>query len=285
MTLSQTQIQWGTVTFYGSRGHDFTLDSFEGWRDWGTRQETVKRPRSHGTFDAPAYADDKTVMAGGLVAGGANRDALLAALEAALVPGELADLTVTEAGRTLTTSARLVRRAIPNVAWGVGIFRWAAQWTCPDPLRYGTATSTYTGFPQRTGGLRWPMYSDGAGANVGATDWGPVGTTGRASVSNAGTAQAWPQFQVVGPVPVEGFEIVTVGSGARLRYVGAVPSTSSLVIDTATGLVLIDGKYDRVLSVSEPEPIEPGGSAEYQFVNLGATSDAVLTVTVRPAYW
>src|SRR5690606_22086397 len=116
---------------------------------------------------------------------------------------------------------------------------------------------------------------------------GDIGTTGRVSLANDGTADTWPQFVIDGEVDASGFEIVLVGTGRRLRFTGSVPAGSQLVLDSATGAVVIDGTADRGgrLTWRDWAPIPAGGSSEYAFIALGTDLGATLTVSARPAFW
>ena len=288
MALSPSTITWGGITFTGSGPGDFTVTALDGWEGLPSiRTSFLDRPTSHGQFDAPAYASSRVVVASGLVSGG-DRDALLAQLESAFVPTSgLAELGVSHAGRDLVASARVTRFDIVNVAWGSGVFRWAAEWSCPDPLRYGDMVQTATGFPDLVGGLEYDLFTDSAGTDLGYLDFGDPSSEGRVLVSNAGSADTWPVFQVDGPTPAEGFDVLESSSGRLVRYEGSVPSGSTLVLDAATGRATMDGTADRgsYLTWREWSPIPAGGSAEFAFIPLGARTDASLRVQFRPAFW
>lgn len=293
MSLSCTTVTWRGLTFSGAEGADFSIASLQGWEGLpGARRETFGRPQSHGRFDAPSWADERIVTLGGACYSSDARDALLAQLGSVLTwestTGRPEELLVHNAGRALTGFARLTAFEVqqtPN--WSMGHFPYVVEWRCSDPLRYGDLISASTTFPVRTGGLRFPLYSDGDGNDVGALDFGEVSQTGRVLLTNDGTADSWPQFTIDGPVSSAGFEIVKVGTGARLVFEDSVPTGSSLVLDAATGAAVIDGTADRGgrLTWRDWAPVPAGGSAEFAFIPLGATSSAVLTATVRPAFW
>ena len=156
----------------------------------------------------------------------------------------------------------------------------------PDPMRYGAPVSIATGFPVLAGGLEYDLYTDGT-TDTGVLEYGAASATGRMVVVNAGNADVWPQFEILGPVPGEGFEILRVGTGDRLHYVGDVSAGSRLVIDSASGVVAIDGYADRsgLLTVRDWFPVPAKGSVEIAFVPLGSFSTATLTATVSPGFW
>jgi hypothetical protein len=267
------------------------LESLGGWFDGPpVRGEDRDHPQAHGSFGLRAWRGSRLIDASVSVlvdspgqAGQAQR--WLASL---LADGEFDDLVIRDpSGAELSARVRIGGQPLITWAPSSRAVRAALQFWAPDPLRYGQVSSVYTSFPRRAGGLRFPLYSNLAGGNVGALDYGPPSDTGRMVLANPGTAASWPQFNVDGPVSAAGFEIVTVGSGARLRFEGGVPAGSSLVLDAATGTAVIDGSADRggLLTWRDWAPIPAAGSSEFAFIPLGASSAAVLTASVRPAFW
>ena len=125
------------------------------------------------------------------------------------------------------------------------------------------------------------------GTDTGYLEYGEYGETGRVTITNTGNADATIQYDIAGPVPAQGFEVLLVGTGERLRFEGDVSSGSHLVIDSANGLVLIDGTADRsnLLTWRDWFVVPAGGSIEIAFVNLGSFSAAQLTASIRPGSW
>lgn len=293
MTLPESRIEWEGLTLHGTRGLGrLTFRTLDGWEGFDGRTGMTDRELGHGSFDAPVLGNARRVLVTGRAGDPVERDAVLARLQASLrlpspdsVPH---DLRITNAGRTLTAGARLLRFAPTTTAWGAGWFDWAAEWVCPDPIRYGDPVSVRTGFPVRAGGLHFPLYTNRQ-RRVGVLSYGKRSTTGRVTLTNAGTAAMSAMFQVVGPVPAQGFDLVAVGTDRRLRFADTVSATSTLTIDGATGLATLDGKYDRSgrLTVRDFDAfvVPPGGSLEVAFVPLGPTSSAELTAVSRPGWW
>jgi hypothetical protein len=288
--LTGSTITWRDITLYGRADLGrFSFATLDGWEDLpDPKHEETDRPQAHGRFDALVFGDQRRVLATGRCTSPAERDAMLIELQASFnfhAPDEL-PLTITQAGRTLTAYARLLRFKPVSPDWGAGFIGWAAEWVCSDPIRYGAPVPVTTGFPVLAGGLEFDLFTDGT-TDTGYLEFGASSTTGRIVVVNDGNEDAWPQFEVAGPVPADGFEIVTVGTGARDRFEGGVSVGSTLLIDTATALVVIDGYADRsgLLTVRDLAPIPPDGSSEYEFVPLGSFSAATLTATVSPGFW
>ena len=294
MNLSSTTVTWRGLTFYGGGGLGaFVVSELDGWEELPPARPdgSAVRPQAHGRFDVPVWADERTVTLTGFCASDSARDSVLAMLGDAMTwpsgRGSTEELKVDHAGRVLTGFARLTRyKATIGTGWGVGYFPFVVQWVCPDPMRYGAPVSTVTGFPVLAGGLEYDLFTDGT-LDTGFLEFGAASATGRMVVANPGNADVWPQYEILGPVPVEGFEILRVGTGDRLRFVGGVSAGSRLVLDSATGEVVIDGYADRsgLLTVRDWFPVPAKGSVEIAFVPLGAFSTAQLTATVSPGFW
>ncbi|WP_372595300.1 hypothetical protein, partial [Actinotalea sp.] len=105
-TLTGASLVWGSMTFYGDRSSDSVpvMSTLEGWDGLPSgRDGFANRPRGHGAFDDKVFADPRYVRVSGISVSAADRDALLVGLGATLTfDDELAPLTVTAAGRTLT---------------------------------------------------------------------------------------------------------------------------------------------------------------------------------------
>lgn len=290
LDLSGAWLDWNGLRLEGSRQDGpLTFRSITGWEDPpAVRSGSRPRPNSHGEYAEPGYTAGRVVTVAGACTTQEQRDALLWQLQAAMTPGVTSDLTVNLAGRTLSARARL-DRFTPEVAetWAVGVFPWAAQWWCADPLRYGAPiVSAPTGLPVETGGLEFDLFTDGT-TDVGYLEFGPAGTSGKVTLANDGTAEAWPVFSVSGTLP-DGFELVESYTGSRLRYEGPVTAGGDPVtLDSATGRVRL-GSADRGGSLTRAEwwGIPPGGVREVLITSLGSYSaDVFLTTTHRPTFW
>ena len=106
-----------------------------------------------------------------------------------------------------------------------------------DPVRYGPTVSVSTGLPVGGGeGFVYPAYDPSGFAHYGA-----LGSLGRVVLSNAGTAEVWPMFEVA--------------------------DESVVSIDSASGEVLVDGQSDGGASLLRSEwfPVPAGSSITVQF--------------------
>ena len=292
MSLPETLVEWDGLTLYGTRGPGRrTFRTLEGWEGTpDTHADDENRLQEHGTHDSPEFAGARFVTVSGAAFSPTERDAILVELGRTLVLGGprsvLKDLRITHAGRVLTAGARLRRFAPVADMWGAGAFSWVAQWKCPDPLRYADPVAQSTGFASPGGGLRFPLFTDGL-APVARLDFGLPGTSGRVTLTNTGSAEARPQLTVLGPVADEGFDVVCVETGERLTYATGVSAGASVVLDSATGRVLLNGDGDRsgYLVRAEWFAIPPGASRTIALIPRGVASAATMTVTIRPPWW
>lgn len=292
MILSGTVIRWRGAELSTDENARHWVDSLDGWEDSpSSERQQDGRPLQHGSMGAAPLSRARVVRTSGMCRHPESRDQDLAALGRlfALADPEAPpeELTITHAGRTLTAWVYVTRFSPPMALWGAGLFSWRAEWQADDPLRYGPPVQAATGFPTRAGGLRWPLFSDGAGTNVGALDYGPPSASGRTTLTNTGVTGAAVQHEITGPIPAEGFEIITIGSGDRLVYEGPVGAGSRLVLDGATGAVVIDGVSDRsdVLTVRQWTTVRQGQTVSFAFVPRGPSTAAVLSSTLRPPVW
>lgn len=290
MSLSCTTVEWRGLTLSSDVSSPFGVRNVSGWDERpGVRYGSPERGGRHGRFTEAPLSDERIVTVTGQIVS-QDRDALLAELDAVmwLSDPEAAPelLTITRAGRTRVGFAYLTGFRTPSdLDWAVGRVPFGIEWRCPDPLRYGDLQGVTTSFPDLVGGLEYPLYTDGAGTTLGWLDYGEAPTSGRVELSNEGTAESWPVFEVTGPTPVEGFEVVEVGTGRRLVFEGLVPTGSRLVMDTARGTAVMDGGSDRTLTWFEPSPVPAGGSTEFVFLPRGSRTGAQVTVTWRSAWW
>lgn len=290
--MTVVTVELGGVTFANARrpGADGVAYVFERLSPWyggaGVRLARTERPTSHGEFAERGLRTGKALVLEGWAVC-PSRAAAAAATErlaALLADGEQVEMTVVDPDVGSRMSV-VQLAAEPVVEWSPRsrevFFHFPLL--AADPLRYGDLVSVQTGFPELVGGLVYPLYEDEDGNDVGWLDYGPPSTSGVVALENPGTATSYPQFEVTGPAP--GFEVVRVGTGERLVFDGAVPAGSVFVIDTASGVALMDGVSDRTLTWQDPMGVGPGESAEFAFVPRGEVTAAVLRASLRPAYW
>ncbi|WP_454728838.1 hypothetical protein [Cellulosimicrobium protaetiae] len=259
------------------------------------RTSDEARPWAHGDYAGDDWASGRTIGWELEIAAepelGVTYDQALADLRRAMVPtaGDLIPLWVyiPHRGAPVRWDVKVRRhRVTTDMRYELGLALAEAQVYAPDPLGYGDELSTSSGFPLLNGGLEFDLFTDGAD-DTGFLEFGDGGgSSGRVVLTNIGTADTWPRFRTDGPV-VDGFELLEIGTGRRLRFEGDVAAGSSISIDAATGVVLLDDVADRsgLLTVREWFPVPAGGTAEVMFLPLGSYTTAQLTVTWAPASW
>jgi len=151
-------------------------------------------------------------------------------------------------------------------------FSWAIDILFTDPLRYGDLVSGSTGIPVATGGRTWPA--------TWPLLWGGGGNDGRITLTNEGTAPAWPRFRATGG-QAGGFRVSEVGTGKEIIVNRTIPLGSYVDLDSATESATIDGPNNNIsgsLSKEEWWSVGPGETATFQFNPLG-------DVTGDPQYY
>lgn len=277
--MADTEIMWAGLTLGGDTA--YRVNEISGWEDLADINDlSDARTRGHGDHVGDLFSRSRVVNVSGEIVDTVNRNSLVRALQAASqVTSIQRPLTIDLLGLQLTAQARVVARSVKiTAAYDVGDVPFALQWRCPDPLRYGPVQTASTGLPTGGGGLAYPLAYP--------MDYGTAGTTGRLTLTNAGTANAPILFAVTGPLP-GGFEISA--AGLRLTYPVDVPAGQVIELDTARGTVMVEGTASRRanLTVADWFTIPAGSSLSVQFTPLSASYSAAarLTATWQGAYW
>lgn len=286
--MSSTIVRWRGLELHGTSGpsRPFAIrpGGLDGWEGRApVRTVWEARSQRHGAFAEPLRTGERTVTVRGFTYDPVTRDALFAQLDAVTGMEDSPDpLEVQHAGRTLSSPAFVAGFwPVPN-QWGDGWFDWQITWMCPDPLRYGAEVVHATTFAQDGGFVRWPAVP-AAGVLFGDATSSSDGTV---TLPNSGTAPAWPVLELTGPIGDGGVDL-RVGSTVLARYAAGIPAGSTVAIDTATGVALLDGVAD--VSTNVPvrawTPIPPAGALTVRLVAREAVTTGTLTGRVRPTYW
>lgn len=180
--------------------------------------------------------------------------------------------------------------AVPSsgLVWPLGV----AAGTTPSQ---GLYPATYYVRDQNTPGF---YLTDGLASNGDGTyqpqpaqptgkyfDWGTPGSTGRVSVTNAGTAETVSMFDVVGGLG-GGFELVWVPTGQRVRFERPVAQSETIRLNPRTGRVTLNGSdVTGFLTASDWWTVPPKSTGDVQFLPIGTvTGTPTLTVSTSAAY-
>lgn len=292
----------GGITFGATDANGVTWGIFPagttGWYDGpGVRLNEVLIPRYDGAYRANSYRAVRIVTVSGWV----NAPSRLAAqnardqLHGVLSGGITSTLTVVDGTqvRTMTVELGDAPKSMPH-AYGIG-FDFQVTFSATDPRKYGPAVTASTGLPAVAAtGVSWGT-PPGAGIGVSwgtppgsgvGVSWGNYGPNGLATLPNAGTADAWPVFTLVGPVTSP---TITDGAGNVLAWTGPALAASDTLVLTSSPFgprsVLLRGTDNRAsLTTAQWAPVPAGHSQNWQFQGTSAGSPS-LTVSLSPAYW
>lgn len=279
----------GGLVFTGEPGPGdrFVLIRLGGW--FGAppmRVDVVERPNGDGAFGSVRnFRGARVLQFEGALVGGdpvSAEEELMNAFAAVQSDGRPFPLTVTTARGALSVTATLVGDVEVEPDWSMQRARVGATFLCYDPIKYGPEVQVSTGLPVEGGGLEYPL-----GDPDGALFYGSVGSLGRVTLSNAGSADVWPVFTVSGLLDA-GFEVRCIDTGSVIRYDRVVPAGTSVTVDSRTGSVLIDGVSDGSTYLTRDEffPVRAGSQCEVQFSAVGTgDSNALMTAVVRPGWW
>lgn len=289
---SFTAVSWGglTISSDGQDGQNWLL-GLDGWES--TPSPVVQdspRSNAHGSFVTPIWSGPRTVTATGFSLSDTARDALFQATQAPMtLPGDTGTLPLSASvvGRTLSADAQFMGYApviLNKGFWQAGHFSWVIQWRCPDPLRYGPTVSATCGMPSSGGGLVFPLF-----IVSGVITWGTVPAPQVASVANNGNADTSVLLTVAagGSALTGGFQIVETVTGSVISYADDLPAGSSVVFDSSSGSVTLNGTADRrgSVTVAQFTQVPKGTTRSYVLLGLvGFSATATLTAAIRPAY-
>lgn len=268
-------------------GDRFVFVELSGW--FGSppmRAEVEDRPNGDGAFGSVRnYRSARVLRFRGALVGDdvmSAQEELMDAFAAVQSDGRPFPFTVTTDVGARSVTATLQGEASVDPDWSLRRAVVEATFICYDPVKYGPESASSTGLPSAGGGLEYPL-----GSPSGALYYGEVGSLGRVTLTNAGTADVWPSFTVTGLLD-QGFEIRCIDSGDVLRYDRVVPAGTSVSVDSRTGAVLIDGVSDGSTYLTRDQffSVPAGGSCEVQFSAIGTgDSSASLVASIRPGWW
>lgn len=275
----------GGITF-STESSEFTLATLDGWYSGPPTDAIVeRRPNSDGAFGSTRdYKSPRILTQTGLLFAADAATAItelwprIASLQA---DGEPLPFTVTDASGVKSCVVSLMGSPVVDPIVG-GTASYVLQMVARDPVKYGPSRSLVTGLPSAGGGLEYEL-----GEPDRALSYGGLGGLGRVTLTNGGTAEVWPSFEVLGELTA-GFTVQNLESGATLRYDRIVPSGSTVLLDSRTGEVLVDRVSDgsTYLTRNEWFSVAPGGSVTVQFNAVGGSAGGpVMSATIADGFW
>ena len=280
-------IHIGSLTFDAENRDVWSAANLIGWKGSPPmRANVVDRPNGEGAFGSTKnYRSARALRFEGVLEGSdlatqQDIEDSFAAIQADGVPFTLS--VENDLGTRSLLAVSLVGEAevIPDPDFlGATV---TARFIAYDPVKYGPEVEYSTGLASGGGGLEYPLYEPS-----GARYYGALGNLGRVTVSNSGTADTWPVFEVSGQLD-DGFFIQCLGDGSVLRYDRVVPAGSTVTIDSRTGSVLVDGVSDASTYLTRDQffSIPAGGSCDIQFNSISTSSGTpTMTVTARSGWW
>ncbi len=272
-------------TVWGGDSSALGLSDLTGWGEKNLRGTRTDRPGRHGAITGRGHAESRTVEVE--LTSRSDDIAVLNAVDdvCAYTEEPVDEPVVIWAGTTepLLVAGRLEKVAIPtDQEWSIGHHRIRLQWVCSDPRRYHYLpyVSPVLGMPGGvTTGITAPLAAPiSAGGGVAA---------GTMILPNTGNAAAYPVYTLTGPLtaPV----ITRTDTGQRLQFAAnwQLEDGQTLVIDSGTRSVLVDGVSRRdalvvadwfylprnsntVVTLGSTGAYDPaaGISAQYRYPNL-----------------
>lgn len=259
-----------------------------GWhKGLGVRRPEIARENAHGSYPQRGYRTGRLITIRGDIVGRgpAPVGRSLELLSAMLADGRFATFRFDDTkGDNKTSTVQL--HAIDDGGWNNSpTCSYQLQLWAPDPYRYGATSEGSTPFPAPVAGrgLRYPLFTPDGFLSYG----GPLPATGTVEISNPGTAEAYPVYEITGPTPASGFEIVDTTGGGRFKFMSVVPTGATLRVDTADGSAVINGTADRGgdLIVTRWPTIPRESSSIVAFQPLAETTTAVMTASVAASSW
>ncbi|MFG1997875.1 phage distal tail protein [Spirillospora sp. NPDC048911] len=277
------QLEWNGLLLGG--GTPYGWRELAGWDDLpGLDGGSVSRPSRHGRWPGRRLAGERTVTYSCLVR--APREAMSATVRtlraATAVPPDESEqpLVIRTLDETLLAYAQVAGRILTNdLSYGTGLGRAVVQWACSDPRRYSLTEYTVSIQPPTPGsGFQYPLTYP--------LDYGTAGSSGGASVVNAGDIATNPTLVITGPCanPV----VINQTAQRQLQFGVTLAAEDTLTIDTKRGTVLL-GSADRMYTLTAASvPVEdfefaPGANA-IAFRTASSSPGAGLTVSWRDAY-
>ena len=116
-------------------------------------------------------------------------------------------------------------------------------------------------------------------------DFGDSGNPGQLTLTNHGTAPAYPRFEVFGGLTA--FTLKDIGTGSELTFNLPVPESSSVVLDANLRTATVGGVSDatRWLKPRDWFSVPPGGSSTIQFSGVASGGTPIVWGELASGWW
>jgi hypothetical protein len=294
-TLATPTWQVGAQQFnvLDNAGVTWGVSSTTGWYDGApVRVRTTPRSQSDGDYRSRSRFGGKTITLNGWAKApnGALAEAARWALLGLIGNDQIPLVWISDYSARYALVEVSDKSYIPPAANGAE-FDFTLTLFQADPRRFwyvaGVGLDTRVFGPQQapgvSGGLDW---STGGGLNWstgGGLNWGTTASTGTVTVTNPGTALAWPTFTLADALTNP--TITDITTGYRLTYTGApMVATEQLVLNSLNKTVLRNGgDRSRELTVRQWEAIAPGATVTYALTTTNPADTGSLAVSLTPS--
>lgn len=267
------------ITFSSDPANPYSIgeDALEGWFSGAPiKTQPDDRANSDGVFGVTQFfRGARPFTLSGLFIGSTDEAVAFGdyrRLAGLLASGVPETVSVTDPSGTRTAKVMLFGSGSTLMPIVNGLASFVISFLAFDPVKYGLPVTQTTGLQSGGGGLEYPLHSPS-----GALYYGANGDLGRVTLTNIGTAEAWPTFLVTGGL-TSGFFIQRLDTGQQIRYDRVVPAGGNLSIDSKTGVVLIDGLSDGSTYLTRDEwfSVPAMSSIDVQFNAIGGSSGTPL---------
>jgi hypothetical protein len=284
----------------GGLGFAYLVD-VKGWRGSPpSRPQVTPRPTSSGSYRSPNYYGPRVIEFDG-VAQAPTRDLreIMSDGLAGLCADPDSQFKLTCHERTRSLYAYVERQgtvSVTDLPDGFTV-HLNVQLIATDARKFSTLVKTANAFIAQAalGGVQW----DGPAVPTTGTLWnGPAspitglvwqdssGVSGIMSLDNDGTASAPIQFTITAPVTGTLVQpsITDITNGHALTYTGTLVPGDVLTIDTATGLVLVNGVAAAGQMIGDLFEIPRLSTIQVQFAANGPADTAQLSAVWSDAF-
>jgi hypothetical protein len=257
------------------------LTRLDNWRAIAPAKNSVdERPQGHGAFRQGKIYRSAKVMplhafseCSSIHAAGARLDYLNGLVGQA----DTLVLRVTDEFGSTWREVSVVDADLPETP--AANFTFTLDLLAVEPRRFGDPNEDTTGLPTESGGVEFPLTFP--------IDFGEIGDLGRLTLTNTGTADAWPRLIARGGLG-SGFVAEEVGTGRVIELARTILIGSEVVIDFRTGTAIVDGgpTVSGQMIRRDWWSVPPGGSTTIQFTVRGeGFGTPTLRGELAPAFW